>query len=335
MSSSRRGRWGRPKGVMLSHRSVRNHNHWILSAFPLLTSDCVLQQSPVIFDVSVWEFFATLTAGATLIRASPGNLLQCIDTHPRPARCDRLEFVPALAWSAPQEPEVVRCRTVRRVISGGAPLTSDLRNRCFDRLGQAARQWLLNSDRGVHLCGDLDLSPTTIAPTSCPLDVQSPIRACTCRLQLELLPIGALGELFIGGVGLARGYINGPDLTADRFLPDPFAQEQGARMTGRETVCVTRATATSSSWAVSTIRSRFTASASNCRRSNRRSARIHVFNVSPSSPGPIRPANCSGLWWTPGLRQAQLAVTELRRFLRDAAGEKWPPAGSCRSMRSH
>jgi amino acid adenylation domain-containing protein len=225
------GSTGRPKGVMLSHRSVCNHNHWMLSAFPLLPTDRVLQQSPAIFDVSVWEFFATLTAGATLIMASPGQFdpRECVETIVRHG-ATVLQFVPALLGLLLEEPEVARCRTVRRVISGGAPLTPDLRNRCFDRLGQAV---LVNGYGPTEAC-------IYAVTWTCPHDDRADIvpigrpiantRVYVLGPQLELLPTGAVGELFIAGVGLARGYINRPDLTAERFLPNPFAQEPGARM---------------------------------------------------------------------------------------------------------
>ncbi len=226
------GSTGRPKGVMISHRSVCNHNHWILSAFPLTTADRVLQQSPAIFDVSVWEFFAPLAAGATLVLGSPSRQFdpaECVNVIVRHG-ATVLQFVPALLGLLLDEPGVSSCRTVRRVISGGAPLTPELKDRFFEHFNDAV---LVNGYGPTEACiyavagtcardDRAEIVPIGRPVSNTYLYVLGP--------RLELLPIGAAGELYIGGAGLARGYINRPDLTAERFLPDPFAAEGGARI---------------------------------------------------------------------------------------------------------
>ena len=226
------GSTGRPKGVMISHRSVCNHNHWMLSAFPLTAEDRVLQQSPAIFDVSVWEFFAPLAAGATLVLGSPSRQFdpaECVNVIARHG-ATVLQFVPALLGLLLDEPGVSSCRTVRRVISGGAPLTPELKDRFFDHFNDAV---LVNGYGPTEACIYAVAGTCARGDRAETVPIGRPIWNTYLYVlgpRLELLPIGAAGELYIGGAGLARGYINRPDLTAERFLPDPFAAERGARI---------------------------------------------------------------------------------------------------------
>ncbi len=226
------GSTGRPKGVMISHRSIGNHIHWMQSAFPWTTGDRVLQQTPMSFDASVWEFFAPLVAGATLVIGSPSGQFdpaECVTLIVRHG-ITVLQFVPSLLGLFLDERDVSSCRSLRRVVCGGAPLTTALRDRFFERFEKVV---LVNGYGPTETCIDAVTwtcereDRREVVPIGRPM---ANARVYVLGPQLELLPIGTAGELCIGGAGLARGYINRPELTAERFVPDPFAAGSGARI---------------------------------------------------------------------------------------------------------
>ncbi len=226
------GSTGRPKGVMISHRSIGNHLHWMQSAFPWTTGDRVLQQTPMSFDASVWEFFAPLVAGATLVIGAPSGQFdpaECVNLTIR-HEITVLQFVPALLGLFLDEPDVSSCRSLRRIVCGGAPLTAALRDRFFERFEKVV---LVNGYGPTETCIDAVTWTCDREDRRAAVPIGRPManaRVYVIGPQLELLPIGTVGELCIGGAGLARGYINRPELTAERFVPDPFAAGSGARI---------------------------------------------------------------------------------------------------------
>ena len=224
------GSSGRPKGAMISHRSVCNHTFWMQS-FGFTAADQILQQTPSIFDASVWELLTTLTIGATMVMASPGphfDPAECVELIARRG-LTILQFVPALLALLLDEPGISRCRTVRQVFVGGDALTPGLRDRFFDHFEGVP---LINGYGPTETCIDAVFCdvPNDRAPV---VHIGRPIANGSVYVlgpELELLPIGADGELYVGGIGVARGYINRPKLTAERFIPDPFATRPGQRL---------------------------------------------------------------------------------------------------------
>jgi amino acid adenylation domain-containing protein len=219
------GSTGRPKGVMIPHRAVCNYVRWMQSAYKIGPDERILQRTPMSFDLSVWEFYLPLISGGTLVMApaggdfEPDELVDVITTHEVTA----VQLVPSLLGLLLDEPSVSRCKTVRRMFSGGAALTPALRDRFFDTFGWASLH---------NQYGPTETCINSLAWTCPPGDrtpmvpIGKPIANTLVYVLgpgLELLPVGAVGELFIGGAGLAHGYINRPDLTAERFLADPFA----------------------------------------------------------------------------------------------------------------
>jgi amino acid adenylation domain-containing protein len=226
------GSTGRPKGAMNAHRGICNRLLWMQEEYGLATADRVLQKTPYSFDVSVWEFFWPLLAGAILEVARP-------EGHKDPAYLVRLvqergittlHFVPSMLAIFLEEAGVEGCRSLRRVICSGEALPYELQERFFQRLP------------GVEL-------HNLYGPTEAAVDVTH----WTCRrgdgrkvvpighpvantqmyvLDRRLLPVpaGVPGELFIGGVQVGRGYVARPDLTAERFVPDPFSETPGSRL---------------------------------------------------------------------------------------------------------
>ncbi|HJQ69040.1 MAG TPA: amino acid adenylation domain-containing protein [Blastocatellia bacterium] len=225
------GSTGKPKGVMISHDAIRNHMAWMSAAFPLDESDRVLQKTAFSFDASVWEFYAPLIAGATLVMASPGahrDPRQLVDEIVK-YRITTLQLVPTLLRALLDQTDISKCKSLRRVFVGGEVLTTEL----------------------VHeLKSQLDVEVYNLyGPTEAAIDttcqrceggrerqVESlgrPISNAQVYLldtHLQLAPILSPSEIYIAGAGLARGYLNAPEMTADRFIPNPFGQTAGSRL---------------------------------------------------------------------------------------------------------
>jgi amino acid adenylation domain-containing protein/non-ribosomal peptide synthase protein (TIGR01720 family) len=218
------GSTGRPKGVMVEHRGL---SHTITAQLPLfdLTPDSrVLATIALSFDASLGEIFRTLAAGATLCLArreellpGPGLIRLLRDQHITTASL----VTPVLA-ALPADEDLPELRTLT---VGGEALPVEL----AARWGQGRR--LLNgygpteATIGATLAHDWD--PARKPPLGRALPG---VRAHVLDARMELLPLGVPGELYLGGPGLARGYLGRPDLTAERFLPDPFAVEPGRRL---------------------------------------------------------------------------------------------------------
>ncbi|MDJ0840406.1 MAG: non-ribosomal peptide synthase/polyketide synthase, partial [Acidobacteriota bacterium] len=229
------GSTGLPKGVPNTHQGITNRLLWLQEAIPLDASDILLQKTPYSFDVSVWEFFQAHVKGGLLVMARPGE-------HKDPAMLARtiqdegittIHFVPSmLAVFMDAEPRVLD--SVRRVICSGEALSAPLvRNFHRQRAETGARVALFN------LYGPTE-SAVEVTWWRCPDDWQDgdiPIGRPIANMRTYILdprghtaPMGVPGELYLAGVGLARGYRNRPALTADRFQPDPFAQTGGERL---------------------------------------------------------------------------------------------------------
>ncbi|HSF41610.1 MAG TPA: amino acid adenylation domain-containing protein [Thermoanaerobaculia bacterium] len=218
------GSTGRPKGVMVPHRGIVNRLLWMQEAYGLTPADRVLQKTPYSFDVSVWEFFWPLTTGAALVVARPGGhrdssyLAELIHRE----RVTVMHFVPSLLQAFLEEPDLSGCAGLRLVVASGEALSSELRLRFRERL----------SARLENLYGPTEAS-VDVTSWDCAEEARQgvvPIGRPIANLRIHLLdrelsqtPVGVPGELHIAGVGLARGYLERPDLTAERFLPDPFA----------------------------------------------------------------------------------------------------------------
>ncbi|WP_447007993.1 amino acid adenylation domain-containing protein [Saccharothrix isguenensis] len=224
------GSTGEPKGVVNRHAGVLNTIRWRQRAMPLSEEDRVVQKTPFTFDVSAWELFWPLTAGARLVLAEPGG-------HRDPRYVKRLirdrgatvvHFVPSMLDVFLQEPDLAsHCRTLRRVLCSGEALSP----------ASAARFHEVLSCELHNLYGPTEAS-IEVSHWACPpgragaVPIGREIAGTDLHVvdaRLRPLPVGAVGELCIGGVQVAYGYHGRAGLTADRFVPDPFAG-RGARM---------------------------------------------------------------------------------------------------------
>ncbi|HEV7519399.1 MAG TPA: amino acid adenylation domain-containing protein, partial [Thermoanaerobaculia bacterium] len=224
------GSTGRPKGVVVSHRAIVNHMLWMQDTFSFGLADRILQKTPFTFDASVWEFWAPLAAGATLVLARPGGHQDAgylVELMAR-ERITVLQVVPTLLRLLLDQPDLGGCSALRRLFCGGEPLTHDLVARSAGRLGLAVGNLYGPTEAAIDttygLCRD-DGQET--------LAIGRPIgnsRIYLLDRDLQPVPRGVPGELAIAGAGLARGYLGRPDLTAERFCPLPWPGVPGARL---------------------------------------------------------------------------------------------------------
>jgi amino acid adenylation domain-containing protein len=226
------GSTGLPKGVMNQHDGVVNRLLWAQDEYRLAADDRVLQKTPFSFDVSVWEFFLPLLAGARLVMARPKGhqdpqyLADCIEI----AGITTVHFVPSMLQVFLDRTGKQRCRGLRRVLCSGEALPYALQQKFIE-------QW-----------PDIELH-NLYGPTEAAIDVTAwrcdaglhdgivPIGRPIANIQIYILdagqqpaPIGVAGEIYIGGAGVARGYLNRPELTAERFVRDPFSSDAAARL---------------------------------------------------------------------------------------------------------
>lgn len=222
------GSTGRPKGVMIQHDGICNRLLWMQDAYRLTAADRVLQKTPLGFDVSVWEFFWALISGSCLVLAQPGRhgdvayLAGVIVSE----KITTLHFVPSLLHAMVEEPRFGDCTSLERVFCSGEALSHEL----AERFSERSRASLYNLYGPTE--ASVDVTAWTWQRGAPRVLIGRPIanlRAHILGPRQELLPVGVPGELYLGGVGLARGYLGQPTLTADRFVPDPFS-EAGERL---------------------------------------------------------------------------------------------------------
>ena len=224
------GSTGKPKGAMNTHRGICNRLLWMQDQYQLTDTDRVLQKTPFSFDVSVWEFFWPLITGARLVVAQPEGhrdpnyLVNVIAQQ----QITTLHFVPSMLKVFLEAEGLEKCQSLMRVIVSGEALPVQLQQRSGDRLNAQLHNLYGPTEAAVDVtfwqCQDSVTNQNTV-----------PIGRPIANIQIYLLdehfnpvPIGVPGELYIGGVGLARGYFNRPDLTAEKFIPNPFQRGKGA-----------------------------------------------------------------------------------------------------------
>ena len=221
------GSTGQPKGVMVPHRALANHMRWMQRTFSVTAADRVLQKTPFSFDASVWEFYLPILTGGSLVLARPDGhldaeyLVAAIRTH----QVTVLQGVPSLLRVLVATPGFQDLDSLRLVFSGGEALTVDLASSL--RAATCATVCNLYGpteaciDATFHVCsGDAEAQPgATTVPIGRP--IQNAF-AFVLDVHGRPLPMGIPGELCLGGTPLARGYWNQPELTAQKFIDNPF-----------------------------------------------------------------------------------------------------------------
>ena len=228
------GSTGRPKGVAIEHRSAAVLLHWAGEVFPAEDLRAVLAATSVCFDLSVFEIFLPLSRGGTVVLVDSALRLAA----PSPPDVSLVNTVPSVLA------EVLRGAglpaSVRTVCLAGEPLPSALAAE-IARLGSVERLFNLYGPSEATTYSTFALVPWhgDRQPS-----IGRPVtgtRAYVVDAGMEPLPAGVPGQLFLGGAGLARGYLGRPDLTAERFVPDPFGREPGGRLYRTGDLCRWRA----------------------------------------------------------------------------------------------
>ena len=226
------GSTGKPKGVAVPHRGVINRLLWMQDAYPLTDKDVVLQKTPYSFDVSVWEFFWPLFTGAKLVIAKPDGhkdpdyLCQLIQQQ----KVSTLHFVPSMLGLFLSNKSASACHSLQTVFCSGEALKVEHSRQFFSSLPNS---------RLINLYGPTEAS-IDVSVWECKKEhahSRIPIGKPIANTQLYILnefhqPVatGVPGELYIGGAGLAKGYLGQATLTAERFIDSPFVNTPGEKL---------------------------------------------------------------------------------------------------------
>ena len=222
------GSTGRPKGAANRHISVASCMLWMQDTYHLTDADRVLHKAPFGFDVSVWELFWPLTSGARLVLAGPGDhrdpmrIIQLIREH----RITTLNFVPAMLQAFLAQEGIEHETHLRHIICGGEAMPAETQKETLSRLGNAGLQNLYGpTEAAIHVtrwsCRD---DGKHLVPIGRPI---SGVQTWVLDSHLDPVPQGVAGELYLGGIGLGRGYLNRPALTAERFVANPQTTDGG------------------------------------------------------------------------------------------------------------
>jgi amino acid adenylation domain-containing protein len=227
------GTTGKPKGVMIRHAGVCNRLLWAKSARPYHFSreDRLLHLASFSFDISVWEIFTPLCAGGALIMASSDNrynidyLINLISSQ----GVSFVNFAPSLLKTILEERGLEECNTLKTVLVGSEAVPRELPALFAERAGAA----LYNFYGPTEATIDATYQDFARERSTGEVAIGRPIGKTQVYIldpRMEPVPVGLSGEIYIGGEGLARGYHNRPDQTAERFIPDPFSSEAGSRL---------------------------------------------------------------------------------------------------------
>ncbi len=225
------GSTGKPKGVMIPHAAICNHMLWMQKEFAFEQSERVLQKTPFTFDASVWEFYAPLISGGQLVMAKPEGhrdstyLVNAIIDN----NITTLQVVPSQLKMLLNEKRLENCLTLRRVFCGGEALTVELSNQFMARLPSVELINLYGPSEATidttfwrcHQQHDRPIMPIGLPIGNMQVYILDP--------YLNPVPVGVQGELHIAGPGIGRGYLNRPDLTAEKFVSNPFRSSISTR----------------------------------------------------------------------------------------------------------
>ena len=233
------GSTGRPKGVMVEHRAIVNRLWWMQRAYPLGPDDVILHKTPFTFDVSVWEIFWWSLAGASVVTLPGGDERdpQRLARRIAEAGVTTMHFVPSMLHAFLQYTALTRdtadLSSLRRVFASGEALAVSHANAFSQRLGAFAE--LVNLYGPTEAAVDVTCQPCDDIDTTRSVPIGRPIDNIRIYIRTRsggLAPLGTPGELCIAGTGLARGYLNAPELTQEKFIRNPFEDDGTLYRTG-------------------------------------------------------------------------------------------------------
>jgi amino acid adenylation domain-containing protein len=223
------GSTGQPKGVMIEQGSIISQMRWMQEAYDLGPDSVVLQKTSMSFDAAQWEILAPC-CGATVVMGTPGihrdpeQILQMINLY----QVTTLQCVPTLLRAILEEDELGRARSLTRVFCGGEALSRSLARHCLRALPGCTLVNLYGPTECTINSSAFTVDSAALEKQTDTISIGTPVRDTEYHiLTPERQPVerGAVGELYISGVQLARGYLGRPDLTRDRFVPNPFSQD--------------------------------------------------------------------------------------------------------------
>jgi amino acid adenylation domain-containing protein/thioester reductase-like protein len=221
------GSTGKPKGVLSTHKGAVNRLLWMKDYCQVDENDCILQKTPTTFDVSVWELLLSFLSGARLVFAKPEGhkdpqyLREIINDK----GVTLMHFVPSML-EAFLLPKKIKCPTLQRVITSGEALSYSLKNRFYKCLPHVQLHNLYGPTEASIDVTYWDCSSKKYAGI---VPIGKPIWNTSLYILdkwLNPVPRGITGELYLGGEGLAKGYLNKPELTAEKFIENPFVTEE-------------------------------------------------------------------------------------------------------------
>ncbi len=225
------GSTGKPKAVAVTHAGIANRVGWTVGRHGLGAGDRVLQKTTIGFDAAGWEIFAPLVGGGTVVLApagaerDPAGLLRAVAEQ----GITVLQVVPSVLRLLVEEGDWSGCGSLRLLFSAGEALHAELVARVRELAGAELEVW--NTYGPTECSIDVTAFAADPAVTSGPVPIGRPLpglKALVLDPSGTPVPVGVPGELYVGGVGVARGYAGRPGLTAERFVPDPY--ESGARL---------------------------------------------------------------------------------------------------------
>ncbi|MEN9726793.1 MAG: hypothetical protein RL434_1159 [Pseudomonadota bacterium] len=222
------GSTGNPKGVLINHGAVCTHLQWLRKQFGFGPADRLLMRASTSFDASVWELFSALHSGSTLVLARSASDMdpEAIARDIREHAATAFIAVPAMLRALLAENHLSGCSSLRIVFAGGETLAASTVN-AFHAQCQAELHNLYGptEDSIWATWWPCPRENVESVPIGRPIP---PVETWVLDDQGELLPEGIAGELYLGGAGLAEGYLNRPELTAEKFVAHPF--KPGARL---------------------------------------------------------------------------------------------------------
>ncbi|ARU62956.1 hypothetical protein CBW65_19690 [Tumebacillus avium] len=220
------GSTGEPKGVAVPHRAICNHMLWFLQTYGITADDRVLQKTSFGFDASGIEFYAALLSGAQLVLADPEESQDSAYLVKEIAAqgITVLALVPSLLQVMLEEPGMAACTSLRHVFCGGEAMLGELQERFFDRMLHTSLHNLYGPteaciDATAWTCRRGETYPSGNVPIGRPIQN---LQMYVLDDAMQLVPVGVVGELHIGGAGLANGYWKRPELTEAKFVQNPF-----------------------------------------------------------------------------------------------------------------
>ncbi|MGW1075020.1 amino acid adenylation domain-containing protein [Streptomyces sp. NPDC002537] len=221
------GSTGKPKGVMIEHRSIVSQMRWLHEVHGLDGTRTVLQKTPMSFDAAQWEILAP-ACGSKVVMGSPGiyrdpeQLIETIAEH----EVTTLQCVPTLLQALLDTEELHTCTSLTQIFSGGEALTRNLAVECLETMERVELINVYGPTECTINSSAFTVDRDTVKEGPHAISIGAPVHGTEYFiLDEKLSPVaaGEIGELYIGGIQLARGYLHRPELTADRFVDHPLA----------------------------------------------------------------------------------------------------------------